>query len=1643
MVVPEGAAMSVPSPSADRNLLFGLLALQMDFLSREQLLEAMLAWMLEKQTPLGEILTRRGVLTEDDRADIERLVEKHVRRHGGEPRASLAAVRVEPDLHASLSALEDDDIQSSLAPATERPTTNSVFLTIPPLPPGEIGPGGAVRYHKLRPHARGGLGEVFVARDEEFQREVALKEIQDRFADRPDARARFLREAEVTGKLEHPGVVPVYGLGVYPDGRPYYAMRFIRGESMEEASRRFHAGRSGLPSRTLGPARQARPTFHSLAFRELLGRFVMVCNAVAYAHSRGVIHRDLKPANAMLGEYGETLVVDWGLARVMDQPASEQTTAERPMQLGSGSGTAPTEMGQVVGTPAYMPPEQAEGQLDCMGVASDVFALGATLYCLLTGQAPYSGPDVLAQARRANVVPARQRNSSVPVGLEAVCQKAMAKQPEDRYATARALADEVQRWLAGEPVLAWPEPLTVKAGRWVRKNRVLSASVAAAVLVALVLGTAGGVYRQQQRQRAREQAAEGLAYAAQLRGGFRYEDAVAMLEQVRGWAAQAADRDLDARLEAAESDLALARDLDGVRQRAATLVEGKWNPYRVRTEYPEVLARHGLDILGGDFDELLETIRTSVVRDSIVAALDDWAFAETDRHRRKRVVQLANGGDEPDPWRHAVREAVARRDAKSLRQLVRETGEGRPTPGVVLLLSGAFGEESKEATALLRQMQRRRPDDFWVSMKLGLRLAAQNQHREAAKCFLIALALRPDNTAAYTSLGVAHHDLGEVEESIACYRRAILIDSSNAVAHNNLGNILREEGELHEAIASCRKAIELDPNFALAHNNLGLALRDKGNLDESIECCKRAIAIDPNFAWPHNNLGLALQDKGKVEEAIACYKKAIALDAKDVLAHNNLGAVLHDKGKVDEAIECFNRALAIDPKNAFALNNLGNALKDKGKVDEAIEYYQKAIASNPKFALAHYNLGRVMADRGKASEAIECYKRAIARDPKYALAHYNLGNVFLEQGKLDESVACYKRAIACNSRHSLAHNNLANALKAKGLIDEALAHYKKAIALDPTNALPLYNLGNVLRDRGMVNEAIVRYREAIACDPKFAKAHNNLGSLLRDKGKVDEAIACFKRAIAIDPRHANAHYNLGRILRDKGHLDQTIEFYKRAVASNPSFALAHYNLGNALRDRGKVDEAIACYKRAIACDPKLTLAHINLGNVLDDTGKVQESIACYKRVLQIEPKNAMAHNNLGNALKDTGKVDEAVECYKRAVTCDPKFALAHYNLGRVMADRGKVEEAIACYKRAITSDPKYSMAYNNLGLVLQDSGKVDEAFDSYKKAIALDPKNAVAHYNLGRIWTERGKVDEAIACYKRAIASNPKYAPAHCNLGMSFHGRNQVKEAIECYKRAIANDPKYAPAHSNLGAAWYGMGKLEESIQCFRKAVASDPTSTPAWQNLGIALGQQGEFTEAHKALRRCLALLPAKHPKRGEVMEQVQKCRQLLAADDKLNAFLAGKGAPADAQMQVQMANLAQQPFHCLNLAAARLYRDALARQPSLAGAHRYDAACAAVQAGTDQGKDARKLDDRQRSAWRKQALDWLAAELAAHRGRAKRAAGRAMVREQLTRWLEDADLAGVRDERSLASLPEKERELWRKVWAEVSALLKKVGQK
>ncbi len=502
--------------NSERHLLLGLLAFQNGFITQAQLLVAFGTWVSDKSRGLADYLTEQKALSTDVVTALERMVDLHLVRFGGDPEKSLASLSFTgSSLRRELEQMAKGDNQalhtvSFLAPVSTRTSSpnQDEYRTVDV---GRSLPSGSnqespqsrgtenQRFRIVHEHAKGGLGVVFVAEDQQLHREVAIKQIREDRADVEQYRAKFEQEAQITGQLEHPGIVPIYALGTNEAGRPYYAMRFIRGEDLQSRIRKFHADRKDLKRPFDGPE-----------LRGLLRRFVDVCNAIDYAHDRGVLHRDLKPGNVMLGKHGETLVVDWGLAKAMsakpeiDPYSTIGVTSELPiLKAESGTGSE-TRYGQFIGTPAYAPPEQMLGQLERLGPASDVYSLGAILYELLTGKVPINGTtleELIRKSTTADYQNSRMLIGEVPRPLDAICCKAMSVRIEDRYQSAKLLRQEVERWLNDEPVDTYSESIFERGSRLSKRHK--SATLVGAIGLGLLsLFLAFGIWISQQQAEA-------------------------------------------------------------------------------------------------------------------------------------------------------------------------------------------------------------------------------------------------------------------------------------------------------------------------------------------------------------------------------------------------------------------------------------------------------------------------------------------------------------------------------------------------------------------------------------------------------------------------------------------------------------------------------------------------------------------------------------------------------------------------------------------------------------------------------------------------------------------------------------------------------------------------------------------------------------------------------------------------------------------------------------------------------------------------------------------------------------------------------------------------------------------------------------
>jgi serine/threonine-protein kinase len=908
----------------------------------------------------------------------------------------------------------------------------------PPAPP--VLPARAGRYVIEGEIARGGMGAVLRARDPDLHRPLAVKVLLAQHGGRGDLERRFLEEAQVTGQLQHPGVPPVHEVGRLEDGRPFFAMKLIKGRTLAELLKERRQPAEDLP--------------------RFLAVFEQVCQAVAYAHSKGVIHRDLKPANVMVGAFGEVQVMDWGLAKVLGGgPPAEAPEAEASAiaTVRTGAEGLSSQAGAVLGTPAYMAPEQARGEVERLDARCDVFGLGAILCVLLTGAPPYrgGGPEAWRRAQQGDLTDAfaRLEASGADAELVGLARACLAAEPEDRPRDAGAVAQAVAAYQAGvQRRLRQAELEAARAtarAQAERRARWLLAGLAAALLVLGLAAGGGGLWwawqraeRDRQRDELERAVQADLEEAAGRLGAWQPAEAHVALVRAEGRVAGGGPDDLARRVGQMRQDLDLADALDQVRLKAATWVGGRLDYASVDRGYAALLGGRGLAVPGEEPQAVAARLRGSAARPQLVAALDDWATAAGDGGRRSWLLEVARRAD-PGGWGDRFRDPAARADRAALERLAREADVAELSPQALTALGVALWRAGADAVPLLTAAQARYPADFWLNYNLGQDLYTAKRWEEAVGYFRVALALRPGTSAAHNALGVALQAQGRLDDALREYHQAIALDPKLAPAHTNLGYALYAQGRLDDAIQECRRAIELDPKYAWAHNNLGVALQAQGRLDDAIPEFRRGIELDPKLAAPHNNLGLALYQQGRLDDAIREYSRAIALDPKDAKAPYNLGNALYQQGRLDDAIREYSRAIELDPKDAWAHEGLGVALAAQGRLDDAIRENHKAIALDPKNAAAHTGLGLALAAQGRLDDAIRAYRTAIDLDPKQALAHYNLGNALKAQGRLDDAIREYRQAIALKPDFAPAHCNLGHALLARGQFRAALQSLRR------------------------------------------------------------------------------------------------------------------------------------------------------------------------------------------------------------------------------------------------------------------------------------------------------------------------------------------------------------------------------------------------------------------------------------------------------------------------------------------------------------------------------------------------------------------------------------------------------------------------
>ena len=890
--------------------------------------------------------------------------------------------------------------------------------------------------------ARGGMGVVLKGHDTDLGRDVAVKVLDKRLADRPEVIQRFVEEAQIGGQLQHPGIVPVYELGTMKDQRPYFTMKLVKG-------------------RTLATLLTERESLTSNRTR-LIDIFESICQTMGYAHSRGVIHRDLKPANIMVGAFGEVQVVDWGLAKVMARGgtadekrakvAHTKLTILETVRSNKGSSTGSESMvGSVMGTPAYMPPEQASGHVDRLDERSDVFALGAILCEILTGLPPYVGERdaIIAAAAQAECDGAIARLDACGADLELLklTKQCLMPAPAARPANAGVLAERVHAYVISVEERAHAAQVASAASQVraeeERKARRLTLALGAAIVAILLVGGGGWAFVQNERtarereqvERMREVArrdarlsaevGDALSEASTHEGASHFTEAIQAAERARALAQSGATsgeslggadgaltrlRDeqgtdlmgrVDATLIRLRSELDRAR-IEAERESAnerllAGLLEarepiwgpGRDDPQQAASRYEQVFTENGIDIDAGTPADVASALRKRGLGSEIALFFD--SLTEVRRKSRDdagttRALDVAHAVD-PDPLRADLREALAAGALDVLRGIVDSGYEDQPAITIELLGSALEQLKKRElARKVYRSGIERFPDDFSLAYRLGQLL-----------------------TPPELDSGVRE----DMQEGVECYRAALALRPDSVIVRFYLGRLYSKLEQHDRALEQHTIAVRERPDDGAILYHLGSTRYRLGQLDAALDILRGLVdRTDPIWvsSWACLGAGRCLLAKGRVDEAKVYFERALQADSTQSLFYAGLLDAASASGSIDEQQRVLRLYLQRFPNDAAVHNNLAWPLASAADVKmrdlpEAIRLARRSIELVEGDA-AWNTLGVALFYAGELEEAVEALMRSVRLlgaggivDWLFlAMAHHELGHASEARG---------------------------------------------------------------------------------------------------------------------------------------------------------------------------------------------------------------------------------------------------------------------------------------------------------------------------------------------------------------------------------------------------------------------------------------------------------------------------------------------------------------------------------------------------------------------------------------------------------------------------------------------------------------------
>lgn len=1388
------------------------------------------------------------------------------------------------------------------------------------------------KYVGVKPLGRGGMAEVYLARDPVLDRNVAIKVIYPHLATDPDFGERFLREAKLVASLRHNHIVQLYDFDIQ-NNQPYMVMEFLDGGSLKT---RLDA---------------LRATGKMMPLAESARVLDAIANALDYAHARGAIHRDVKPANIIFTSANEPVLTDFGIAKILGDAAQA-----------SAAGT-------IVGTPAYMSPEQAASKP--VDARSDLYALGVVLYEMTTGRVPFHGdsPTAVLMQHLNNPPPApRQFNANVPDAVQIVILKALAKNPAERFASAGELARAFSAALRGEvpasaavltgaqtliepsaeppeqldvaPPPSQPIELTSRRRRILGHLGILAEIFAPLVgrdapeiqtrdrrsLIATILGIIGILLAALQLltsffdllQRPIVPLIAGLPYiiAAMFIGG------AALSMYVIARSPSMANR------KRAMSVMAFIA--------VAGIAWGAWTIFnRVKPVSSFVVLIADFEKRGGQQADIAFAISRNIAQNigdlgnavTIERAnevIKDSATARARGAERQAIMVIWGVYDDRRvyPSIEVLKIPTLTRESISVPFVLQSAANGLGAP--VAPNIGDVAQYSRVPATLTQVTFDTKTEEQAADLStalLGMAFYANGDPARAKELFdrgLRRLEPSKDDIVGldklYFQRASVSYSLGQLADAVNDLQQALALKDTFEARYNlaiAYGEWCNPTRQLDRAIVEAEKAVQAQSNHAAAHRLLGDLYRQAGKYVQAIDEFQAALKIDSNDAQTYELLATAQLARGQTDAAQKSKQTAASLWQKMLanLPTHSLDALLArgdaliSAGSYQNAVAEYQAALKLAPNDPRVRRGLGNAHYYAGDLALAMSEYEQWVKLAPNDANARILLGLAYVQSSRTPSGIEQLQKATTLSTCSADAYVTLGGLYYAQNDTAKALEAYQAATKIDPQNADAFYMVGVLQYLERQLDPAAKALESAVTLRPDFVQAHFALGSVHYLQGAFQKAATERELTVKLAPNEPYYHESLAYAYERLGRLDDAIAAYQKAIALQD-NAQTRMFLGMVFTRQQKYDAAIAELQKSIALNPADNFAHSALGDAYAGQAKWNEAIAAYQNALTRKDDLS-TRLQLASTYIAQGKTDNAIGEYQKAAALDPKEPTARILLANLYSTLGKLDDAVKEYRAALAIKPDNVDAYLAIAGVEYKRCNLSAATQAANSAASITPTQSRARAILGTMYEAQGRTDDAAKIYADLRNAPASDSFAHLFVGEYFHRTGKTNEALREFQ-IVLETPNLAPifasaAHFDLGEIYFEQDKLIPAESEYNLALAALPTNALAQERLGALALRKGDPAGALSAYDKVATLLPAyaqlypDNAAVLNIGLPLGRalaftrQNKLTEANAAFDQAIA----QAQKYASVTPQAPTTRFLLGY-----AYLArGEKAKADAE--------------------------------------------------------------------------------------------------------------------------------------------------